>query len=151
MSMIMIWRHGHVLLISQYWLLRVNIHSKSLESLDHQAPWLSNHIMICRWTITVFLKEDISPCVLCIMGWHSSLWFCSHIQIGNKHISPSISAWNLGVNFNSGMTLEAHVNSVVSAAFYHIKNIGSIRNNLTQEAAYCYSGPCTCDIKTGLL
>ncbi len=40
MSMIMIWRHVHVLLISQYWLLRVNIHSKSLESLDHRAPWL---------------------------------------------------------------------------------------------------------------
>ncbi len=33
------------------------------------------------------------------------------------------------------MTLEAHVTSVVSAAFYHIKNIGSIRNHLTQEAA----------------
>ncbi len=32
------------------------------------------------------------------------------------------------------MTLEAHVNSVVSAAFYHIKNIGSIQNHLTQEA-----------------
>ncbi len=40
MSMIMIWRHVHVLLISQYRLLRVNIHSKSLESLDHRAPWL---------------------------------------------------------------------------------------------------------------
>ncbi len=38
--MIMIRRYGHVLLISQYWLLRVNIHSKSLESLDHRAPWL---------------------------------------------------------------------------------------------------------------
>ncbi len=42
MSMIMIWRHVHVLLISQYWLLRVNIHSKSLESLDHRAPWLGH-------------------------------------------------------------------------------------------------------------
>ncbi len=34
MSMIMIRRHAHVLLTSQYWLLRVSIHSKSLESLD---------------------------------------------------------------------------------------------------------------------
>ncbi len=41
MSMIMIRRHAHVLLISQYWLLRVNIHSKSLESLDHRLPWLT--------------------------------------------------------------------------------------------------------------
>ncbi len=35
MSMIMIRRDADVLLISQYWLLRVNIHSKNLESLDH--------------------------------------------------------------------------------------------------------------------
>ncbi len=40
MSMIMIRRHAHVLLISQYWLLRVNIHSKSLETFDDRAPRL---------------------------------------------------------------------------------------------------------------
>ncbi len=31
------------------------------------------------------------------------------------------------------MRLEAHGKSVMSAVFYHIKNIGSIRNHLTQE------------------
>ncbi len=41
MSMIMIRRHVHVLLISQYWLPKVNIHSKSLESLDHRGALTS--------------------------------------------------------------------------------------------------------------
>ncbi len=51
-----------------------------------------------------------------------------------NEVPPSVSVRNLGVIFDSGMTLEAHVNSVVSAAFYHIKDIGSIRNHVTQEA-----------------
>ncbi len=59
----------------------------------------------------------------------------SPIQIGNEQIPPSVSARNLGVIFDSCMTLETHVNSVVSAAYYNIKNIGSIWNHLTQEAA----------------
>ncbi len=33
------------------------------------------------------------------------------------------------------MTLEAYVNNVMSAVFYHIKNIGSIRIHLTPETA----------------
>ncbi len=46
MSMIMIRRHVHVLLISQYWLLRVNIHSKNLESLDHLGT-LTRYMKAC--------------------------------------------------------------------------------------------------------
>ncbi len=33
------------------------------------------------------------------------------------------------------MTIEAHADMVASAIFYHIKNISSIRNYLTHEAA----------------
>ncbi len=83
-----------------------------------------------------FLKlNDIKTELLLIGSWYGALVPCSHIQMGNEQVPPSVSAWNLGVIFDSGMTLEACVNSVMSAAFYHIKNIGSIRNHLTQEAA----------------
>ncbi len=64
----MIWRHVHVLLISQYWLLRVNIHSKSLESLGHRAPWLliasyfnGLHLFICHilsLLLTIIVNYD---------------------------------------------------------------------------------------------
>ncbi len=74
-----------------------------------------------------FLKlNDLKTELLMIGSRYGALVPCSHIQIGNEQVAPSVSARNLGVNFDSGMTLEAHVNSVVSAAFYHIKNIGSI-------------------------
>ncbi len=56
----MIRRHTHVLLISQYWLLRVNIHSKSLESFDHRALWLTYIALI----IFIFISKRRS--LLCL-------------------------------------------------------------------------------------
>ncbi len=56
MSMIIIRRHVHVLLISQYWLLRVNIHSKSLESLTPQGignNQLWQTIMITEYSLAL--------------------------------------------------------------------------------------------------
>ncbi len=79
--------------------------------------------------------NDLKTELLLIGSRFGAMVHYSHIQIGNEQVHPSASAQNLGVIFDSGMPLEAHVNSVVSAAFYYIKNIGSIRNHLTQEAA----------------
>ncbi len=45
---------------------------------------------------------------------YGALVQCSHIRIGNEQVSPSVSAQNLGVILDSGITLEAHVNSVLS-------------------------------------
>ncbi len=90
---------------------------------------------IRSWMATNFLINNLKTELLLIGSCYGALVPCSHIQIGNEQVPPSIPAQNLGVNFDSGMTLETHVNSVVSAAFYHIKNIGSIRNHLAQEVA----------------
>ncbi len=90
---------------------------------------------IRSWMVINFLKlNDLKTELLLIGSRYGSLVPCSHIQIGNEHVPPSVSARNLGVNFDSGMTLEAHANSIVSAAFYHLKNICSIPNHLTHEA-----------------
>ncbi len=83
-----------------------------------------------------FLKlNDLKTELLLIGSRYFALIPCSHIQIGNEQVPTSVSVQNLGVIFDSGITLEAHIKSVVSAAFYHIKNIGSIQNHQTQEAA----------------
>ncbi len=84
---------------------------------------------------TNFLKlNDLKTKLILIGSRYGALVPCSHLQIGNEQVPPSLSAQNLGVIYVNYMTLEAHINSVVSAAFYYIKNIGSIRNHLTQEA-----------------
>ncbi len=75
--------------------------------------------------------NDLKRELLLIGSHYGALLPCSHIQIGNEQVPPSVSAQNIDVIFDSGMTLEAHVNSIISAAFDHIKNIGNIRNHLT--------------------
>ena len=56
------------------------------------------------------------------------------INIGDSSISRSNFARNIGVIFDENLTLERHVRSVTSSAFFHIRNIGLIRKYLNQEA-----------------
>ncbi len=88
------------------------------------------------WTAINFLKlNDLKTELLLIGSSYGALVSCSHIQIGNDKVPHLYQLGTLVSSFDSGMTLEAHANSVMSAAFYHIKKTGSIRNHLTQEAA----------------
>ncbi len=60
-----------------------------------------------------FLKlNDLKTELLLIGSRYDVLVPCSHIQIGNEQVPPSVSAQNLSVIFDSGMTLEAHVLTV---------------------------------------
>ena len=58
----------------------------------------------------------------------------SQINVGNTEINPSLSARNLGVIFDSHLNLESHINSVCRSAYFHLRNIRSIRNMLTDNA-----------------
>ncbi len=70
------------------------------------------------YILIYFLKlNDLKTELLLIGSCYVALVTCSHIQIESDQVLPSVSAQNLGVIFDSGMTLQAHVNSVVSAAF----------------------------------
>ena len=57
-----------------------------------------------------------------------------NISVGNSRIAPSLSARNLGVIFDNHMSLDKQINSICKSAFFHLKNIGSIRNMLTDDA-----------------
>ena len=49
-------------------------------------------------------------------------------------INSSLSARNLGVIFDSHLSLEPDINSVCRSAYFHLRNIRSIRNMLTDNA-----------------
>ena len=57
-----------------------------------------------------------------------------NISVGNSRIARSLSARNLGVIFDNHMSLDKQINSICKSAFFHLKNIGSIRNMLTDDA-----------------
>ena len=53
------------------------------------------------------------------------------IQLGSDVIHPSSHAKNIGVIFDSTMTMSRHINAVVKSGFYHLRNIAKVRNVLT--------------------
>ena len=55
------------------------------------------------------------------------------INVGSTEINPSLSARNLGVIFDSHLNLESHINTVCRSAYFHLRNIRSVRNMLTDN------------------
>ena len=57
-----------------------------------------------------------------------------NISVGNSRIAPSISVRILGVIFDNYMSLDKQIKSISKSAFFLLRNIGSIRNMLTDDA-----------------
>ena len=55
------------------------------------------------------------------------------IQLGSDVIFPSSHAKNIGVIFDSSMTMSRHINAIVKSGYYHLRNIAKIRNVLTLD------------------
>ncbi|XP_055496016.1 uncharacterized protein LOC129699942, partial [Leucoraja erinacea] len=50
-------------------------------------------------------------------------------------VSPSPKARNLGVIFDSTLSLEPHIHHVIKISFFHLRNIAKLRPSLTPPAA----------------
>ena len=55
-------------------------------------------------------------------------------ETGESSSIISLSARNLGVIFDSHLNLESHINTVCRSAYFHLRNIRSVRNMLTDDA-----------------
>ena len=55
------------------------------------------------------------------------------IQLGSDVIFPSPHAKNIGVIFDSSMTMSRHTNAIVKSGYYHLRNIAKIKNVLTLD------------------
>ena len=83
-----------------------------------------------------------------VVGWDKTSWnwmtkFGSRLQlskvslqfitIGDSQITPSSQARNLGVIFDSTMTLKPHISNIVRVSSFHIRNIGRIRKSAAEQ------------------
>ena len=55
------------------------------------------------------------------------------IQLGSDVIFPSSHAKNIGVIFDSSLTMSRHINAIVKSGYCHLRNIAKIRNVLTLD------------------
>lgn len=56
------------------------------------------------------------------------------ISIGNVQVRPSTHARNLGVIFDSNMSMKRHISKITSSAAFHLRGIYKLRNYLNDKA-----------------
>jgi len=57
------------------------------------------------------------------------------LRVGDNTVSVASSVKNLGVYFDTSLTMERQVNAITKACYYHIRNIGHIRLYITLDAS----------------
>ena len=84
-----------------------------------------------------FLKLNDSKTEFMILGSKQQIAKVNvqHVRVGESYIAPATNVRNLGVMFDSNLTMDCHVTAVSKAAFCSIRNIGRIRKHLTRDAA----------------
>ena len=92
---------------------------------------------IRSWMRQNFLKLNDEKTEFLLFGSRQQLSKVSlpFITIGDSQITTSSQARNLGVIFDSTMTLKPHISNIVRVSSFHIRNISRIRKYLNQSAA----------------
>ena len=93
---------------------------------------------INEWMNANYLKlnGDKTELIFLQSKWHPIVTqeLCS-VTVGNNIVLPVESVRNLGVIFDSHLSMDAHVRNVCKRAFFEIRNISRIRKFLTSHAA----------------
>ena len=88
---------------------------------------------IRNWMIRNFFKLNDEKTEFLLFGSRQQLSKVSlpFITIGVSQITPSSQARNLGVIFDSTITLKPHISNIVRVSSFHIRNISRIRKLYT--------------------
>jgi hypothetical protein len=110
----------------------------SISELSSALSTMENCIQeICNWMAGNHLKMNEEKTGFMILGSKHNLSKLTNIKlnIGGHSVYPSESARNIGVIFNSTMSMEHHVISVCKSANFHLRNISKIRHLLDEKTA----------------
>ena len=90
---------------------------------------------IKAWMQSNLLMLNDSKTEVVLIGTKQQLSKFSHldISVGNASINPCAKVRNLGVIFDSNMTMEAHVNNICKTSYFYIRLLGKLRKFLDKE------------------
>lgn len=113
----------------------------SFEStLAHEAEFAKAKIETCILEINSWMSKNMLKMnndkteLVVINARHRPSPPITAIQVCNELIEPSTTARNIGVIFDSAMTMEAQVNSMCKSAFFHLRNLAKIRKYLSKTS-----------------
>ena len=88
------------------------------------------------WMTTNFLKLNSDKTEIIVISKKNALpQDIASIQVADASIIPASAVKNLGVFFDTSMSMEAHINATCKRAFCEIRNIGRIRSLLDDKTA----------------
>jgi hypothetical protein len=90
---------------------------------------------IKAWMQSNLLMLNDSKTEVVLIGTKQQLSKFRHldISVGNANINPCAKVRNLGVIFDSNMTMEAHVNNICKTSYFYIRLLGKLRKFLDKE------------------
>ena len=92
---------------------------------------------IREWMGRNFLKLNDSKTEFVIIGSNIQRRGIStnSVRIGDQDIAASESVRNIGAMLDCQLSMKPQVSAVCRGCYYHIRNIGKVRRNLTEEAS----------------
>ena len=91
-------------------------------------------IRLWMTTNKLLLNDDKSEFVVIVTKQQLAKVQLNNITIGQFEITPTSSVRNLGVWFDSTLSMNSHINKTCSLAFYYLYNIRKIRKYLSRES-----------------
>ena len=91
---------------------------------------------INSWMTRNFLKLNESKTEFLLIGTKQQLTKVTvpKLQISSCTITPSLSVKDLGVIFDSCLSMHQHVSNIVRTCYYHLRNLASIKDCLNMHA-----------------
>ena len=91
---------------------------------------------IVKWSQSNLLKLNDQKTDVVVFGTKHKLPVMKGIRItiGGSTLSPSLHVRNLGVIFDSTLSMTNHISMICRTAYMHLHNISRIRRYLTPEA-----------------
>jgi hypothetical protein len=108
-----------------------------IDQADDAINQLESTISSVRsWMMQNMLKLNTNKTEFLLISDQKQLQKLNNISlhVGSDTILPSNSARNIGVTFDSNLSLIPHISNCAKSALYHLRNIGRIRKYLSQEA-----------------
>ena len=106
-----------------------------LEAISKVNSCLSD---IRRWMITNNLKINDSKTEFIV--FRSPQLRCDlsglSVNVGESQITQSLKVRDLGVTFDQFLNFDDHITAICRSTYFHIRNIGKIRNLLSYNACF---------------
>lgn len=119
--------------------LYITVDPRNPSDISEALSILSSCIMdIKHWMSSNMLQlnENKTEFIACATKGYQHHLSDVSLQVGNERILPSTTIKNLGVNFDSTMTMSDQVTSICQSANFHIRNLSRIRMYIDQNSCH---------------